>query len=171
MAWATDTSPKQWRPFKPAGENFSAEMPAGGKHVKLPVPLNDGSGGSADLNVYMVRDGYAIYMTMWMTGPSYGESDRTALDQAVGGFLKGLTLGYQRGGGGEFSCELEGERKFSIAGYTASEYDLPSCTVPAKVRVFTRVNGTQRQMYIGGAFYWRAEPNVARFMNSFTVKR
>ena len=171
MAWATDASAKQWRPFKPAGENFSAEMPAGGKQEKVPLSLNDGSGRTIDLNVYMVRDGYAIYMTMWMTGPSYGETDRTALNQALGGFLKGLSAGYQHGGGGEFACELEGERKLSIAGYTGSEYDLPSCTIPARIRVFTKVIGGQRQMYIGAAFHWHDEPNVARFMDSFMVKR
>jgi endonuclease YncB( thermonuclease family) len=168
-AWATDTSPKQWRPFKPAGENFSAEMPAGGRHLKLPVPLEDGKGGNIDLNIYMVRDGYAVYTTMWMTGPTYGETDRSVLDQAVRSFLQGLGVGYQRTGGGEFSCELEGERKLSIAGYSGSEYDLPSCTVPGKVRVFTKVIGGQRQMYIGGAFSWRPDPNVSRFLNSFTV--
>jgi endonuclease YncB( thermonuclease family) len=166
VSWATDTSQKEWRPFKPPGENFSAEMPAGGKHVKLPIAVD---GGTVDLNVYMVRDGWAIYTTMWMTAPSYGEADRTALDQAVGGFLRGLGQGYQSGGGGPFSCELEGERKLSIAGYTGSEFDLPSCTVPGKLRVFTKVIGEQRQMYVGAAFYWREDPNVSRFLKSFTV--
>ncbi len=168
-AWAIDTSPKEWRPFKPGGENFSAEMPSGGKNVKLPIPLGDASGGTVDVNIYMVRDGYAIYTAMWLTAPSYGEGDRAALDEAVGGFLKGLGIGYQRGGAGQFSCELESERKLSIAGYTGSEYDLPSCTVPGKLRVFTKVIGGQRQLYVGGAFYWRSDPNVSRFLNSFTV--
>ena len=109
-------------------------------------------------------------MMMWMTAPSYGEDDRTAVDLAVVGFLKGLNVGYEQNGGrGQFSCELEGERKLSIAGYTGSEYDLPSCTVPGKVRVFTKVIGRQRQLYVGGAFYWRSDPNVSRFLNSFTV--
>jgi endonuclease YncB( thermonuclease family) len=169
MAWATDTSEKEWRPFKPAGENFSAEMPAGGRQVKHPVPLDDGSGRTVDLNVYMVRDGYAIYTAMWMTAPFEGEADRAALDQAVGGFLKGLGQGYQTAGGGPFTCELEAEKKLSVAGYTGSEFDLPSCTVPGKLRVFTKVVGSQRQMYVGGAFYWREDPNVSRFLKSFTV--
>ena len=169
MAWATDTSVKEWRPFKPAGENLSAEMPAGGKSVKLPLPLDDGSGRTVDLHVYMVRDGYAIYSALWLTAPSSGETDRTAIDQAVGGFLKGMSLGYEKGGGGQFACELEGERKLPIAGYTGGEYDLPSCTIPGKLRVFTKVIGGQRQMYIGAAFYWRSEPNISRFLNSFTV--
>jgi micrococcal nuclease len=165
MSWATDGSQKEWRLFKPAGENFSAEMPAGGQHVKQPVKID---GGTTDLNVYLVRDGSSIYTTMWMTAPSYGEADRTAIDQAIGGFLRGLGEGYQSGGGGSFSCELEGERRFSAAGYSASEFDLP-CTVPGKVRVFTKVIGGQRQMYVGAAFHWQDDPNVSRFLRSFTV--
>jgi len=165
MSWATDASPKEWHLFKPAGENFSAEMPAGGQHVKQPVAID---GGTTDLNVYMVRDGTTIYTTMWLTAPSYGEADRTAIDQAIGGFLKGLGEGYRNGGGGSFSCELEGEKRFSVAGYTGSDFDLP-CTVPGNVRVFTKVIGGQRQMYVGAAFHWQEDPKVSRFLRSFTV--
>lgn len=168
-AWAADTSPKEWRPFKPAGENFSADMPAGGSRDRIPVPLGDGSGRTTDLNVYKVRDGNAIYATVWMTAPAYGEADRDAMNVAVSSFVKGMRLGYESSGAGQFSCELEGERRLSIAGYTGSEFDLPSCTMPGKLRVFTKVVGGQRQMYIGASFYWRDEPKVSRFMRSFIV--
>ena len=166
MTWATDTSQKQWRSFKPAGENFSAEVPAGGKQMKLPVATD---GGTVDLNVYMVRDGMTIYEVMWMSGPSYGEADGTALDQALGGYLKGIDAGYQSAGGGSFSCASQSEKKLAIAGYTGSEYDMSSCTVPGKLRVFTKVVGDQRQMYIGAVFYRQDDPNVSRFLRSFTV--
>jgi micrococcal nuclease len=165
MSWATDGTPKEWHLFKPAGENFSVEMPAGGERVKQPVAFD---GGTTDLNVYLVRDGTTIYTTMWLTAPSYGEADRTAIEQALGGFMKGLGEGYQNGGGGSFSCQLENEKKFSVAGYTASEFELP-CTVPGNVRVFTKVVGGQRQMYVGAAFHWQDDPNVSRFLRSFTV--
>lgn len=54
-------------------------------------------------------------------------------------------------------------------GYTGSEFDLTSCTIPGKVRAFTRLAGDQRQMYIGVVFYKEEDPNVARFLRSFTV--
>ena len=165
MAWAVDASPKQWRLFKPAGENFSADLPAGGERVKHPVPFD---GGTTDLNVYLVRDGSTIYTVMWLTAPSYGESDRTAIEQSLIGFLRGLGQGYQNGGGGSFSCESQAEKRFTVAGYSASEFELP-CTVPGNVRVFTKVVGGQRQMYVGAAFHWTNDPNVSRFMRSFTV--
>jgi hypothetical protein len=158
-------SPKQWRPFKPAGENFSAEMPAGGKQVILPLT----SDGTANLNAYMVRDGWALYMTIWMTGPTGGETDRAVLDEAVGSFLEGIGEGYKSRGGHSFTCDLEHERKLSVAGYAGSEFEMPSCTVPGKLRVFTKVINGRRQMYIGASFYWREDPNVERFLKSFTV--
>lgn len=166
MAWAIDTSPKEWSLFKPAGENFSAEMPAGGQRLKEPISSN---GGTVDLNVYMVRDGRAIYQTIWMTGPSYGEEDRTAVQQALDGFLRGVGEGYQSAGGGTLACQLGGEKKLPVAGYTGSEYELTSCTVSGKLRVFTRAIGDQRQMYVGAVFYWQEDPNVSRFIQSFTV--
>jgi endonuclease YncB( thermonuclease family) len=166
MTWATDASEKQWHRFKPAGENFSADVPAGGKRLKLPVAAD---GGTADLNLYMVRDGSTIYELIWTTGRSYGEADETALDQALGGYLKGIDQGYQSAGGGPFACASQSEKKLSIAGYTGSEYDMSSCTVPGKLRVFTKVTAGQRQMYVGAVFYRQDDPNVSRFLRSFTV--
>jgi len=166
MTWATDFSQKQWRLFRPAGENFSADMPSGGKQMKLPVAAD---GGTADLNLYMVRDGKTIYELIWLTGPSYGEADEAALDQALGGYLKGIDQGYQSAGGRSFSCGSQREQKLSMAGYAGSEYDLSSCIVPGKVRVFTKVVDGQRQMYVGAAFYPEPDPNVSRFLRSFTV--
>ncbi|HET9479144.1 MAG TPA: hypothetical protein VFO72_07370, partial [Pyrinomonadaceae bacterium] len=166
LAWAVDTSIKSWRVFKPAGENFSAEMPAGGKQVTISVPFQD---QMFDFNVYVVRDGFAIYSAMWITAPSDGESDKAALMVTVRGLLKGMVEGYKNEGGGPFSCELESERNVSINGYTGSEFDLPACTVPGKVRVFTKVVGDQRQMYCGAVFYWQDDPNVSRFLKSFTA--
>jgi hypothetical protein len=46
---------------------------------------------------------------------------------------------------------------------------MPLCTVPGKLRVFTKVINGRRQMYIGASFYWREDPNVERFLKSFTV--
>lgn len=166
MSWATDFSQKQWRLFKPAGENFSADVPAGGKQMKLPVAAD---GGTADLNLYMVRDGKTIYELIWLTGPSYGEADEAALDQALGGYLKGIDQGYQSAGGRSFSCASQREQKLSMAGYAGNEYDLSSCIVPGKLRVFTKVVDGQRQMYVGAAFYPEPDANVSRFLRSFTV--
>ena len=166
LAWAADASAKNWRPFKPAGENFSADMPEGGRHVTIPVPFRE---QMVDVNVYMVRDGWAIYSTMWITGPSYGESDRAALEGTVDGFLRGIGEGYESRSQTRFSCDLQNERNVSMNGYTGSEFDLPSCTVPGKLRAFTRVVNGQRQMYIGAVFFWQEDPNVSRFLKSFSA--
>ena len=166
-AWAASAGPKNWQTYKPKGESFSALVPDDGMMKTLSVPFGD---QMVDVNVYASRDGGAIYALMWITGPSYGESDRPTIQATVQGFLKGVAAGYQQRSNSEFACELEGERRFSAGGFSATEYDLPSCTIPAKVRAYTRVVGGERRMYVGAAFYSQDETtNVARFMKSFTI--
>jgi endonuclease YncB( thermonuclease family) len=166
-AWAADAGPKTWESYKPEGESFSALVPNDGQKKKIQVPFGD---QMVDINVYAAREGGAIYALMWITGPSYGETDRVAIQSTVNGFLRGFAEGYQRRNNSEFSCEMEGERRFYAGGFSASEYDLPSCTIPAKVRAFTRVTGGDRQMYIGAVFYSQDDnTNVSRFIKSFTI--
>jgi endonuclease YncB( thermonuclease family) len=166
-AWARSTGPKNWESYKPEGESFSALVPDDGMKKQIQVPFGD---QMVDVNVYVARDGGAIFALMWITGPSSGEADRPTIQGTVQGFLKGVALGYQRRNNSEFSCELEGERRFAAGGFSATEYDLPSCTIPAKVRAYTRVIGDERQMYIGATFYSPDDTaNVTRFIKSFTV--
>lgn len=166
-AWALpNAEPKTWRQFKPAGENFSALVPEDGKQLTIPVPFEE---QMVDVNVYMARDGSSMYSLMWITGPSYGESDKAAIDSTVQGFLSGVGEGYSRGGSEKFSCEPQGERNVPLGGFSGSEFDLGSCTVPGRIRAFTRVRDGERQMYIGAVFYAEEEPNVMRFLKSFIV--
>ena len=166
-AWAERSGPKNWQPYKPSGESFSALVPDDGAQKTIQVPFGD---QMVDINVYASRDGGAIYALMWIKGPSLGETDRVAIDSTIKGFLHGVSAGYQRQNNSEFSCDMQGERRFTAGGFSASEYDLPSCTIPAKVRAYSRVVGGDRQMYIGAVFYTQEEdPNVSRFMKSFTI--
>ena len=165
LAWAVDTSAKTWRPFKPTGENFSAELPDGGKQLKVPIPFRD---QMVDVNVYLVRDGRAVYAVMWMTAPSYGESDKVALQGTVETFVKGVSEGFESRAKTSFGCDLQNEKNVSVNGYTGSEFDLP-CKLPGKLRAFTKVINGQRQMYVGAAFSSQEDSNVTRFLKSFTA--
>ena len=166
VEWAASSGPKNWQPFRPANENFSALMPDDGKQKKITVPVG---GEMVDVNVYAARDGWSIYAVMWINGPTLGEADRLAIDSTVAGFMKGFGEGYQSRNNQAFSCELPDARNFSAGGYSGSDFDLPSCTIPTKVRAYTRVVGGERQMYIGAVFYAQEDPNVARFIKSFTI--
>ena len=166
-AWAASSGPKNWQPYKPSGESFSALVPDDGAHKTIQVPFGD---QMVDINVYASRDGGAIYALMWIKGPSFGETDRIAINSTIKGFLRGISAGYQQQNGNEFSCDMQSERRFTTGGFSASEYDLPSCTIPAKVRAYSRVVGSDRQMYVGVVFYTQEEDaNVSRFMKSFNI--
>ncbi|HEX5886902.1 MAG TPA: hypothetical protein VFY67_20340, partial [Pyrinomonadaceae bacterium] len=105
-------------------------------------------------------------------GPTYGETDNDAIKYSLSSLLRGFGNKYEANKDAaqpNFSCELENEKDISTGGYTALEFDLKSCTIPAKARVFTRVVNDERQMYLGAVFYLEEDTNVARFINSFTI--
>ncbi len=155
-----------WQRFQPAGENFSAEVPSDGKQIRNSVPFGD---QMIDVNYYMAHDGQAVYALMWTTGPFQGETDNAAIDATLSGLLKGVGAGYGSIGG-KFSCEPHSNSDISMAGYAGREFDLRSCTIPAMSRAYTKVIGSQRQVYLGAVFYFGEDPNVTKFLGSFTVK-
>lgn len=161
-AW---TPPRSWQRLQPPGENFSALVPEGGVRAKLPTPIHE----QTDINVYMARDGWSVYVLAWANGPSSGESDEETLSGSLQAFIKGVGESYENRHLSAFSCELQNEHRFSANGFRVSEYDLPTCTIPTKIRAFTRVTRGIRQLYIGTVFYPEADANVARFMKSFTL--
>ena len=158
-----------WRLLRPARENFSVLVPEEGEVKKIPVPAGDRVITS---HAYNGRDGWSIFGVAWLAGPTYGETDINAIKNSLSGYLKGFGNKYEAEkdpAQPNFSCELENEKDISTSGYTGLEFDLKSCTIPAKVRVFTRVVDDERQMYLGAVFYLEEDTNVARFINSFTI--
>ena len=156
-----------WRLLRPAGANFSALVPPGGKQTDAPTP-------EGESHFFIARDGSSVYTIAWVTAPSMGETDEDAIAGSLSVFTlavgKGFRIGSESAGQPQsFQCELQNEKKILISGYTGSEYDLNSCTVPARARAFTRVVDGQRQMYVGVVFYTQVDENVDRFINSFTM--
>ena len=150
-----------WHLLRPAHEQFSVLVPEEGDQQS--IPLAD-LGGVGDGHVYRGRDGRAAFVVTWLTGPTNGESDADAIKSGVAGFLKGF--GQQTA----FSCEsLENEKDISMRGFTGLEFELGSCTVPVKARVFTRIINGERQLYLAVVLYMGQDDNVSRFINSFTI--
>ena len=166
------TGGSDWVRLRPAGERFSALVPSDGEQTVI----NDDEDKSLDFPIYYAQDGMSRYAVGWIRIPTGGETDEVAIKDVLTSFLKGFGQSYQRVGASRgmsvgFACEPENEKSVSMNGFTGTEFDLKSCTVPAKARIFTRVVGKHRQAYIAIAFYMEDDPKVARFMNSFVVDR
>jgi hypothetical protein len=157
-----------WRSLRPARESFSVLVPEEGERETIPVPGGD---RMVDGNVYRGRDGRSAFVVSWITGSTYGESDVDAIKNSLAGFLKGfgMTFNALYPAQQAFSCELQNEKDITMNGFTGLEFDLTSCTLPARARVFTRVIDGNRQMYLATAFYLEPDDNVTRFINSFTI--
>jgi endonuclease YncB( thermonuclease family) len=170
-SWAFSAALKNWGPLQPEGENFSALVPQGGDKRTIQVPAGT---ETVDTHVYMVRDRDSVFTVTWMAGPTEGETDSDALSYSIHRYVEGIREGFEArarsvGRPAAFVCDLENEKDISRGGYTGSEFDFSSCSVPGYARIFTRVVNNKRRMYIATAFYMAEDENVMRFIKSFTV--
>lgn len=163
---AENSGPKNWQPFAPEGQYFSVVVPDDGIRKEAEIPVGP---HMAELGVYAAREGQTVYAIMWVTGPSFGEQDKPTITNSVRGFLFGFSEGYRRRNNAAFTCDIQAERNISINGFSGSEFDLPECTIPGKVRAFSRVVNGRRQMYIAAVFYPEPDAKVTRFIKSFTA--
>lgn len=155
-----------WHVLRPARERFSVLVPEEGETQDL--PFNEGMG-----HLYRARDGRAAFVVEWLNGTTYGESDADAINLAAATLLQSFGILFNPGNqGGQQSaapCESQNSKDISMQGFAGLEFDITSCTVPVKVRVFTRIVNNERQMYLAMVLYKDKDDNVDRFINSFTI--
>ena len=164
---AMSATPKAWEPLRPEGENFSIQVPAEGINKTLQEPAGD---ETVDVHSYLAREGMASYIVTWMVGPKGRRTEKSALQEAIRGVIHGAGKGYGKAGGQQaFSCGAITETDISMNGYTGTEFDLTSCTLPGKVRAYIRINGDRLQSYLAAVFFIEEEENVERFLQSFKV--
>jgi endonuclease YncB( thermonuclease family) len=156
---------KPWQRFQPAGENFSVLVPIDGKQVTEPVSSGN---ETVPIHTYLVRDGYALYIVLWATGPSRGERDVAAVQSSLQSVLHEMESAYAMTGVA-YGCGPQKEEDISEKGFTGREIDLTDCTVPTQMRIFTRASASERQVYLGAVFYTQLDPNVRKFLDSFNV--
>ena len=166
LSWATSTVRKNWSQFQAPDEDFSVLIPEEGKRLTASAPYE---GKTVEINSYMVRDGWAFYSLSWFSGQTEGEKDENALNTSIDRFLKGAAEGYQQSTGQEFNCKPRGRKNISQNGYTGFEYDLSGCTYPTYMRMYTRVTGKMRTLYVATVVYGEEDENVMRFLKSFTI--
>ncbi len=165
--WARDSRRRNWTQLRPDGEDFSALVPEEGQRKTYAV--SDEYQGF-DMRTYMARDGWAFYSVIWLSGLTYGETDQDAIAASLHDYLKGSAQGYERGSGRtDFSCKPRGQRNVSVSGYTATEFDLATCTTPIRIRIFTKVVEDRRRVYIAAAIFGEGDENIDRFFSSFKV--
>ena len=158
-----------WHVLRPARESFSVLVPEAGETKTVTIPSTD---GTTDVHLYRGRDGRSAFVISWLTAATFGESDVDAMKRSMMGFVGAWANSFKKLDAGPqplLTCELENEKDISMYGFTGLEFDLSSCMLPTKARVFTRIINGERQMYISSAFYVEPNDNVDRFINSFTI--
>lgn len=164
------SSDSRWTRFTQPDAKVSMLVPGDGSKRTAKVMLGDGR--VADLNIYLGRFDRTTYVVLSSTGPNAGESDAEIMDSAIKGFVGGIQGDWQKLGS-TFECYPDLDRNFSVSGYAGRQYDLTGCTVPGRVRFYTRVVNNVRELYLTAAFFFGSseDPNARRFFDSFAVSR
>lgn len=159
--------PKSWFRFRPEGQNFSILAPADGDYDLMPDTPGD---QIVDPHSYMVRDGLVGYVVAWMKTPTNGRTEEQTLEEASVGFLRNAHRNAANAdGGSQFPCDAGPGKSISMNGYVGKEFDLSSCPLPFKARVYIRKNGNYLHVYMAAAAYLQEDQNVNRFLESFTI--
>jgi endonuclease YncB( thermonuclease family) len=169
-AWVRSGARKKWGHLQPPGENFSVAIPEDGEYLTRPAPVG---GQMVDVKGYRVRDGWAVYSVAWFKAPTLGESDDLVFKPLLKQFMETAAESYKIDNRrDDFNCRPPAGTKISQNGYTGVEFDLSSCKVPWRVRMYTKVVDDERQMYIAATAYAEEDAaNALRFLRSFTVGR
>jgi endonuclease YncB( thermonuclease family) len=151
----------------PAGLPFTASPPNKGTLLAKSSPMG---GEMVKTNAYVSLSGGNAYTIVWFTGPTYGADDKTAMDQMLFNDLSAVAGGAYTGGDSDGRCNPKGEKDVSSNGYWGREVDMSQCPIPARFRVFTKATGDRREVYMAMVNVRNDNPNVARFLKTFTMR-
>lgn len=159
-----------WRKVEPEDEHFSAIAPGVSQEFTAIIPIGK-SGQNVEGQYILGRQERTVYMLAWASGPNNGHTDADVFDEQGNGFLAGIKKAFNDHGYG-FSCDLSQWRKVSQNGYNGREYNFDGCTLSGILRLYTRLQGNERKVYLLGAIN-NTEDNaqVKKFLTSFTLKK
>lgn len=162
------SSDSKWLRFTQPGGKVSMLVPGEGTRRSSKFLLEDGR--VVSINTYLGRSERTTFLVVFSSGADAGESDAAILDSAVRGFIDGIKTDWKKLGT-TFECYPELTRNIAVSGFVGRQYDLGGCTLPGKVRFYTRVVNNVREMYVTGAFFFGSsdDPKARRFFDSFAV--
>ena len=119
---------------------------------------------------YLAWEGRTLYSVAWFTAQTYGEDDRTALDQFIFNEYMAGTAGALTGGDPNARCRPQSEKDVSENGYYGIELDFTLCPMPTRIRAFTKATGDRREVYFASVTFREEDANVTRFLKTFTIR-
>jgi hypothetical protein len=164
------SSDSDWIRLTQPEAKASMLVPGSGSQRSSKVLLEDGRVLTS--HTYLGRFDKTTYVVVSSMGADAKESDLEVLDGSIRGFVSGIQSEWQKLGS-KFECYPALDQNFSVSGFAARQYDLTGCTVPGRVRFYTRVVNNIRELYLAAAFYFGPsdDPNAVRFFNSFAENK
>lgn len=158
-----------WRKIEPEGEHFSGIAPGISLDFSATIPI--GKGQNAEAFYVIGRQEKTVYFLAWASGPNQDHTDSNIFDGEGNGFLAGIRKEFSSHGYG-FTCDLSEWHNVSQSGYKGREYSFEGCTLSGILRLYTKQQGSERQIYMLGVLNNTADDaQVKKFLNAFTLRK
>jgi micrococcal nuclease len=153
-----------WKTISPQAAKFSVYVPANAVEFGATIPT--ATGGVVEANYSFGRRGRRSYLMMWAKGPNDGATDDQVADAAANGFGFGLQRSTNQG------FEVRRQRAVRLGPYTGWQYSLSAPGIPGAIRVYSRLVGQFRLIYLMVAVNGTEEdPQVKEFFGSIAIEK
>jgi micrococcal nuclease len=163
----SDGTDSGWKTLAPKGGKFSVLVPGDALDYGATVPTQNGK--TADVNYCLGRRGRNSYLVIWAKGPSDGMSDEQVGDDTANGLAYDFDRSLKQAGS-HLNFEVKRQRSLRMGNYSGWQYSISAPGMPGMLRVFSRRNGQEREVFVIGVMNaGDDDPQVQQFLNSFTI--
>ncbi|MGH9883632.1 MAG: thermonuclease family protein [Pyrinomonadaceae bacterium] len=161
-------SSTSWRTLTPEGFNFSIKVPSNAIEAGAFLPTYRGE--TLDSNVALGRYGNIVYQVVWIKGPSDGRSDSVLIGDTVDSFIDKYNKNLAQLG--RETVSVTRQRSLKVGTTVGIQYKVSSHGIPGVMRVFTRHNVNEREVYVLQVVNGTEDhPEVGEFFNSLSFTR
>jgi micrococcal nuclease len=161
-----DSAPGEWVRYQPASRHFSILAPSDG--VELSYPVLDGQTNVVELHYVIGNNDGNLYVLMWAKGSNDNATDASAAADTVKGLVGGINRSIERAGQG-FVVTANPVRDLTLSGYAGRQYKLSGGPASGSIRVFSKQNGDQRELFMLCVLNGPARSSGDQFLNSFRI--
>jgi len=159
--------PGRWTRFESVSEHFSILIPSDG--VEGTHSVVDAEGHTHQFHFLAGGNDSAMYLVLAASEPNGKNTDASAADEVVKGFINSMNIDFEKAGLGERATATP-VRNLTLNGYGGKEYRLRGPASVGVIRVFSKQDGDRRSIIVLSVL---ARPGGEsaddQFLNSFKI--
>ncbi len=160
-------TPDRWMKYESTADHFSILIPSNGIEDSYSGP--DASGHPITAHIVAAGNAQEFYALLGTKSVVESKSDLAASDAAIRALVSGMNQGAQHSGSDDL-ISLRPVQQLKLGDFSGKLYTLSSQRFSGAARVYTKMAGEQRELFVLLVLHPRGGESLAeRFLTSFKV--